>query len=106
MINSTEKKAEAEKRKALKLNYPDPDFDFREYYTKGQEIYFIYVNELIGEKQLIKLTIRTIYARTLVGYEENACCHMIDYNTREQIFLTKSEAEVFLKSIKVIAKYG
>lgn len=94
------------KQKALEKNFPDSFFDFREYYTIGEKIFYVYINELIGEKQIIKLNIRTIYARTLVGYEENACCYMIDYNTREQIFHSKSEAEVFLKTIKVVAKYG
>ena len=105
-FNTTDKTAEAEKSRALKFNYPNPDFDFREYYTKGQEVYYVYVNELMGEKQILKIKIRTVYARTLVGYEENAGCHMINYNTRDQIFQNRSEAEAFFKTIKIKAKYG
>lgn len=104
-FNSVDLIAEAEKKKALDMDYPDPYFDFRDYYSKGQEIYFAYVNEYIGEKEILKIKIRTIYARTMVGYEENACCHMIGYNTRDQLFNNKSEAENFLKTIKVKAKY-
>lgn len=98
--------AEEEKQEALLKKYPDPYFDFREYYTKGEEIFYVYINEFIGEKKIVKIKIRTIYARTIVGFEENACCHMIDYSTREQIFHSKSEAEAFFKTIKVVAKYS
>lgn len=98
--------AEKEKQKALEQNLPDPYFDFRDYYTKGEIIFYVYINELIGTKQIIKIKVRSIYARTLVGYEENACCHMIGYNTREQIFHSKSEAEAFSKAIQIVAKYS
>lgn len=103
---TTDKIAEKEKQNAIDKNFPDPYFDFREYYSKGQEIYYAYINDFIGEKENIKLKIRTVYARTLIGYEENACCHMIGYKNKEQIFQTKSEAEAFLKTIKVTPKYG
>lgn len=91
---------------ALDKNLPDPYFDFREYYTKGTEIYYVYINEFVGEKKIIKIKIRTIYARTLIGFEEDACCHTIGYKSRDQIFLSKSEAEAFYKTVKIQNRYG
>lgn len=105
-FNTTDQIAEREKVKALKHNLPDPDFDFRDFYIKGDILFYAYINELMGEKEVIKIKVRTVYARTLVGYEENAGCHMIGINTRDRIFKNESEADAFLKTVKVKALYG
>lgn len=105
MHKTVEQVAAEEKQRALDMNFPDPDFDFREYYTKGDIVYYAYINDMIGEKEVIKLKLRTIYARTMIGFEELGC-HTIGVNTRDRIFANKSEAEAFLKTVNVVAKYG
>ena len=103
MINSI---AEKEKEHAIKNNLIDPYFDFRDEYFKGDNIYYVYINEFTGTKAIIPLKIRTVYARTMIGYEENACCHLIGIDSKDNLFRNKSEAESFYKNIIIAAKYG
>lgn len=84
----------------------DPDFNFAEYYAKGENIYYVSVNDWIGTKELVELKIRTIYPRTIIGYEDNAGCHVIGYNNKDRIFRDKGEAQQYVKTIKVEALYG
>lgn len=66
---------------------PEPDYDFRDEYHKGQKIYYINnTAHYVNEKQLLTLTIRTIYPRMIVGVEEKSSCHCIGYNERHNVF--------------------
>ena len=94
-----------ELEKAKLKGVPEPDFDFRNYYEKGQTVYFVRVMEALGEKKIKKLYLRTIYPRMMVGSEEKSCCHCIGYNERDRIFLTPRDAEAYFKSIDITPKY-
>lgn len=85
---------------------PEPDFDFRNYYEKGQIVYFVRIMESLGEKEVKKLLLRTIYPRMMVGSEEKAACQCIGYNDRDKIFLTPRDADNYSKSIKLTSKYA
>ena len=95
-----------ELEKAKLKGVPEPEFDFRNYYEKGQIVYFVLIMEALGEKEVKKLTLRTIYPRMIVGSEEKACCQCIGYNDRDQIFLTPRDANAYYKSIKLTSKYA
>lgn len=95
-----------ELEKAKLKGVPEPEFDFRNYYEKGQIVYFVRIMEALGEKEVKKLTLRTIYPRMMVGSEEKACCQCIGYNDRDQIFLTPRDADAYYKSIKLTSKYA
>ena len=96
---------ELEIKKAHEKDLPDPDFDFRNYYEKGQTVWYVRVQERLGEKETIKVFLRTIYPRTLIGSEEKSCCHCIGYQERNQVFETPREAEAYSKSLVIAPKY-
>ena len=69
---------EWELEKAKLKGLENPDFDFRNFYEKGQTIYFIHIlRGGINTKELKKLKIRTIYPRMMVCNEEKSCCQCI-----------------------------
>lgn len=95
-----------ELEKAKLKGVPEPEFDFRNHYEKGQIAYFVRVMPTLGEKEVVKVILRTIYPRLMVGSEEKGCCHCIGYNDRDKVFLTPRDADIYYKSIKVTSKYG
>lgn len=97
---------EWELQKAQLKGLPEPDFDFRNFYEKGSIIYFVRIMEALGEKEVKKLYLRTIYPRLMVGSEEKGCCQCIGYNERDKVFLTPRDADAYCKSIKITAKYA
>lgn len=104
-MRTHEEVCEDDIKKAHDRGYPEPDFDFRNYYEKGQIIYFIHIlGGGINTKELKKLKIRTIYPRMMVCDEEKACCQCIGYSQKEYIFNTPKEAEPVYKSIKLAAE--
>lgn len=75
-------------QRAHEKNLPEPDYDFRNEYVKGQRIYYVNMTtHFVNEKQLLNLTIRTIYPRMIVAVEEKSMCHCIGYNQRHDIFV-------------------
>lgn len=98
--------AEEEQRKATEKELPDPEFDFREIYHSGDTIYYVWLNNLTGDKSILELKVRTVYARSLVAWEDRGPAHMIGYPSRDWIFWDRREAEAYYKSAKMEAKYG
>ena len=93
---------EWELEKAKLKGLENPDFDFRNFYEKGQIIYYIQIlNMGINTKELKKLKIRTIYPRMIVCSEEKACCQCIDYNEKDLIFNTQRDADAVYKTINL-----
>lgn len=97
---------EWELEKAKLKGLPEPDFDFRSVYEKGEVVFYVRIIEMLGEKDVKKVSLRTIYPRMLVGSEEKACCHCIGYNERDRVFKTLKEANAYCKSINVSSKYS
>ena len=95
-----------EKEKAKKNGLNEPDFDFNEEYKSGDKIYYVLLNYLTGDKELLELTVRTIYARSLVAWEDKGMARLIGYKDRDWIFRDRREAECYYKAAKVEAKYG
>jgi len=106
MPSQTNDVAMAEKNRALDLGLNDPDFDFRQLYAQREKIYYVYVNDLDGTKEVQELILRTIYARSMIAYEEGGMCRCIGYKEKDMVFTRKAEAEEVCNNIKVVAKYG
>jgi hypothetical protein len=69
-----------------------PGFDFNTTYAKGQTIFYVRVNELIGEKEIQELTIRSVYPKTIIGCLEKSYTQCIGPDTADRIFRTRYEA--------------
>ena len=96
---------EWELEKAKLKGLENPEFDFRNFYEKGQTIYYIHIlRGGINTKELKKLKIRTIYPRMMICNEEKACCQCICYNEKDLIFYTPRDADVVYKSIDMISE--
>lgn len=95
---------EFELKQAAEKGYEDPEFDFRNFYEKGQTIYYVHVLHDFGEKEIIIAKLRTIYPRMMVAATE-ACCQCIGYHDRDQVFLKKKEADTYYASLKLSPKY-
>ena len=93
---------EWELEKAKLKGLENPEFDFRNFYEKGQTIYYIHIlRGGINTKELKKLKIRTIYPRMMICNEEKACCQCIGYSERDLIFDTPRDADVVYKTINL-----
>lgn len=102
-ILTQEEFCEAELKKAHDNNYENPDFDFRDFYVKGDEVYFVRINshKYYG-KSLKTIKIRTVYPRMMVGVENGKECVCIGYTEKDQIFSTLTDAKVFFDSVNLI----
>lgn len=99
-MKTVEEVCEEDLKKAHDRNYPDPDFDFRNYYEKGQTVYFVHILAgLIQSKELKKLKIRTIYPRMMVCTEDKACCECIGYSQKDNIYEDLKDAQKAYKTI-------
>lgn len=97
---------EYELRKAKEKNLSEPDFDFRGTYAKGQKVWFVRILDPLGEKEMLHVSIRTVYPRMLIVVEEKAYCHCVGYNMRDQIFNTEYQAQAYFDTVKVSKKYS
>lgn len=90
---------------AAKKGLPDPSFDFRDFYGKGETVYYVNYSEKLGEKEIHKVTLRTIYPRIMIGSEEKSYCHCIDFNQRDCVFRSSKDANDYYKSLDIAPKY-
>lgn len=77
---------------------PDPNFDYRNFYTKGDEIHLVRVNSK-GEKVLKSLKIRTVFQRNMVTLEKTGECCCIGYEEKDQIFNLLIDAKQYYDSL-------
>lgn len=87
----------------LKENLENPDFDFNDFYEKGQKIFFVRVLERLGFKELLELKINSIYPRTIIATSEKGPANLLGYDRKDMIFETKKEAQEVFNQIKVQA---
>lgn len=83
-----------------------PDFDFNNFYEKGQIIYFLRALPSMGYKDIIKARIRTIYPDLLIACEEKGMTHCIGVDQKDLIFNTKCDAVIASDKIKVEEVYN
>ena len=77
-----------------------PGFDFTQTYIKGQTIYYVKVNNIIGEKELMELRIRTVYPKMLICCTEKAFSQCIGPDTADYIFMNRHQAvECYNKTV-------
>jgi hypothetical protein len=86
-----------------KAQLVDPEFDFANFYEKGQKIYYIRVFEKLGTKELLELKVRTAYPRFLVTCEDKKACVCIGYDGKDMIFEDRKEALKVYNKIHVKA---
>lgn len=104
--NNHDEFCEWELQKTQLKGLPDPDFDYRQTYSKGDIVYYVKVTESLGEKELLKLSLRTIYPRMLIGVLEKGYCQCLGYNDQENIFVNYKDALDCFNAAKVSSKYG
>lgn len=88
-------------QRAKDKNLPNPDFDFRNSYSKGQIIYYVETNELVGSKKMLELKISSVYPRAIIAYEDMGMAHTIGLEDDEMIFLDRRDAESVYESMVV-----
>ena len=97
---TTDEVAEQMIKNAINKHLPEPDFDYRKEYAKGQIIWFLDYNKVCNTVDLLELKINTVYSRVLIAYIDNGEARCIDYGLRDFIFTTPSEAETTYKQYK------
>ena len=97
---TTDEVAEQMIKNAVNRHFPEPDFDYRKEYAKGQIIWFLDYNKVCNTVDLLELKINTVYSRVLIAYIDNGEARCIDYGLRDFIFTTPSEAETTYKQYK------
>lgn len=97
---TTDEVAEQMIKNAVNKHLPEPDFDYRKEYAKGQIIWFLDYNKVCNTVDLLELKINTVYSRVLIAYIDNGEARCIDYGLRDFIFTTPSEAETMYKQYK------
>lgn len=97
IINQSKEKKPVEKPKPEKY----PGFNFNDYYTKGQKIFFVRVHESLGVKEILELKIRTIYSKTIIGLIEKGACQCIGPESKNMIFTDRKDAVKCYNSINV-----
>lgn len=100
-----EETCEYELRRAHEKGYPDPDFDFRKMYVKGQHKWFVRIQAALGEKEVIEVILNTIYPRMIVAVQPKAFCHCIGYNMQHQLFDNQRDAKAFYDTVQVSSRY-
>lgn len=81
-----------------------PGFDFTTMYSVGQIVYYVKVNDIIGEKELLELKLRTIYPKTLIGCIKKSYAQCIGPDTADRVFTNRHEAIKCYDSIHVNKK--
>lgn len=97
---------ELDLKRARERGLPEPDFDFRNYYERGEIVYFVRYSEMLGDKEIHKVFLRTIHPRIMIGSQEKSYCHCIGYNQRDQVFRNLRDANIFYDSLNIVPKYG
>ena len=100
-----EEVCEQEIKKAHERGWPDPDFDFRNFYEKGHKAWYVHISEVLGEKEVVAVTLRTIYARSMIASEEKGLCHCIGYKEKDYVFENPRDANDFCSKLVLNAKY-
>ena len=80
--------------------------DFTHDYSIGMKIYFIWINELTGTKELYELIISSVYETKIIGWEPRGCAHVIGAEDADNIYTERNVAEAFFKQTTVTAKYS
>ena len=102
-IPTPEEFCAAELQRAEEQQLENPQFDYRDFYEKGDEIHFVRINnhKWYG-KSLKTLKVRTVYPRMIVAVESGGECVCIGYDERDQIFTVLVDAKAFFDSINMI----
>lgn len=97
---SYEETCENDLKIAKEQNKEEPDFDFRNLYEKGDIVYYVLKTEtFIKRKELIKLKLRSIYPRMMVGVEDNAGCHCIGFKQKDMVFINLIDANAYYDAL-------
>lgn len=79
-----------------------PGFDFNNYYTKGQVIYYVKINNMTGDKELLELKIRSIYPKFMVACTEKAFAQCLGPDVYDYIFTDRYTAVECYNNTKIV----
>ncbi len=80
---------------------------FNEVYMPGDVVWYVKLNTLTGNKELVCGHVRTIYATVLIiTDEEDNSSHVIDISEADQIFRDEKSAREYFNATVITAKYG
>ena len=79
---------------------PEPDFDYRNFYEKGSTVWFVRYHEKYKTKEIMKLYLRTIYPRMMVGCLDKGYCECIGIQEKDNIFFNQRDAMDFFNSLQ------
>lgn len=95
-----EEVCEKDLKEAKEQGKEDPDFDFRNLYEKGDEVYYVMVTDnFIKRKEMVRLKLRTVYPRMMVGVEESFGCHCIGFKQKDMVFINVVDANTYYDSL-------
>ena len=78
----------------------EPDFDYRNFYQQGDKVYLVRYYDKIKIKEVLYLTLRTIYPRSMVGVIDKQCCQCMSISDRDNIFYNHIDAMNYFNSIE------
>lgn len=91
------------KKKEAEIQEPEEFvFDFRNFYEKGQEVWFVLVTNYLHTKETLHCRIRTIYSNAMVcnTIDKEGNDVIIPIQDRSRVFNSEREAEKAAKRIK------
>lgn len=86
--------------KAHLENKPEPDFDYRLFYQKGDKVYLVRYYDSLNTKEIIYMTLRTVYPRMLIGVVDKQYCQCAGISDRDNIFYNRQDAMDYFNSIQ------
>lgn len=67
-------------------------------YKKGDAIFYAHASTMAGTREVLELTVRTIYQKFLIAADKNGSCYSIGKEEKERLFIERSAAERFLRT--------
>ena len=84
-----------------KKNIENPDFNFADEYSLGQTVFLVKCFPSLSKYEVLKLRIRSIYNRLMVGTVESGYCECIGYEMKDNVFLTELAGKEYLEDLKI-----
>ncbi len=81
--------------------------NFNDIYRPGEILWYVNINYLTGNKELVHGHVRTIYDTVLIlTDEEDNSSHTISIAELDQIFTDEHSAKTYMSTVKFTAKFG
>lgn len=84
-----------------KKDIKDPDFNFGDEYAIGQTVFLVKCFPTLSKYEVLRLKLRSIYNRLMVGTVESGYCECIGYDMKDSVFMNELAANEYLAELKV-----